>query len=131
MTTDMPTRRAADADPRDPQANVDDDSALRNLVVLRHGGGPAYLPESGQLGTGDERWEARWPADDEDGDFDDAALIPGEVNAVDDGDMATWSGQASIKGSSEAVRMVLLTFTSIGITSVPVLLCFRPRVELD
>lgn len=38
----------------------------------------------------------------------DGARMPGE--------MATWSGRPAIKGSSEAVRMVLLNFCTIGIT---------------
>lgn len=32
--------------------------------------------------------------------------------------MASWAGQPAIKGSSEGVRMVLLTFVTIGITYV-------------
>lgn len=32
--------------------------------------------------------------------------------------MSTWSGQPKVEGSSETVRMVLLTCVSIGITSV-------------
>jgi hypothetical protein len=39
----------------------------------------------------------------------------------DDGDtvkMSTWAGQPRVEGSSETVRMVLLTCVSIGITSV-------------
>lgn len=32
------------------------------------------------------------------------------------GEMSTWSGQPAVKGSSEAMRMVLLNFSSIGIT---------------
>lgn len=34
--------------------------------------------------------------------------------------MSTWSGQPRVEGSSETVRMVLLTCVSIGITSVHV-----------
>jgi solute carrier family 45 protein 1/2/4 len=34
--------------------------------------------------------------------------------------MASWSGQPSVWGSSEAMRMVLLTFSAIGITWVAV-----------
>lgn len=32
--------------------------------------------------------------------------------------MASWSGQPAVKGSSEAVRMVLLSFVTIGVTYV-------------
>jgi hypothetical protein len=31
-------------------------------------------------------------------------------------DMANWTGQPSVRGSTEAIRMVLLSFCSIGIT---------------
>lgn len=38
-------------------------------------------------------------------------------DGCDRGDMAaTWAGKASIRGGSETVRMMLLTFSSIGIT---------------
>ena len=33
-------------------------------------------------------------------------------------EMASWSGQPAIKGGSEMMRMVLLTFNAIGITYV-------------
>jgi solute carrier family 45 protein 1/2/4 len=32
--------------------------------------------------------------------------------------MASWSGQPAIRGNSEAVRMILLSFVTIGITCV-------------
>lgn len=32
-----------------------------------------------------------------------------------DEDMASWAGQASIKGSTETIRMILLTFSLIGL----------------
>lgn len=38
------------------------------------------------------------------------------VLALDPANMASWTGQPSIKGSTEAMRMVLLTFNAIGIT---------------
>jgi hypothetical protein len=34
--------------------------------------------------------------------------------------MASWAGQPSIKGSSETLRMILLTFSTIGFTYVKV-----------
>jgi hypothetical protein len=52
---------------------------------------------------------------DDDGDDDDDLTV---VPAEDSVGMATWSGIPSVKGSSEAMRMVLLTFTAIGITYV-------------
>lgn len=33
----------------------------------------------------------------------------------DDDDMALWAGQPSIKGSTESIRMALLTFSLIGL----------------
>ncbi|KAI5927823.1 major facilitator superfamily domain-containing protein [Camillea tinctor] len=41
-----------------------------------------------------------------------------EEDEIPKPDMSKWSGQSSIKGSSEAVRMALLTLTTIGITFV-------------
>lgn len=32
--------------------------------------------------------------------------------------MSSWSGQPSVKGSSEMIRMMLLTFSSVGMTFV-------------
>lgn len=40
---------------------------------------------------------------------------PGERNREEDEDMASWAGQPSIKGSSESMRMALLTMSLIGI----------------
>ena len=37
-------------------------------------------------------------------------------------EMATWSGQPSVKGSSESMRMALLTFSLVGLQLVPLLL---------
>lgn len=34
--------------------------------------------------------------------------------------MASWSGQPSVRGNSETTRMVLLTFSAIGVACVPV-----------
>jgi solute carrier family 45 protein 1/2/4 len=34
---------------------------------------------------------------------------------VEDEDMASWTGQPSIKGSTESMRMALLTFSLIGL----------------
>lgn len=39
--------------------------------------------------------------------------------------MSAWIGQPSVKGSSEMMRMVLLTFNSVGITSIHSALCHR------
>lgn len=50
--------------------------------------------------------------DDDSGDAEDDALVLDQ----DPAEMSSWSGQPSIRGSSEAVRMILLTFSTIGIT---------------
>ncbi|GKT48303.1 general alpha-glucoside permease [Colletotrichum spaethianum] len=54
--------------------------------------------------------------DDTDDDYDHAehdALVLEEDPAAG---MSSWAGQPSIRGSSEAMRMILLTFNTLGIT---------------
>ena len=84
------------------------------------------------------RGENRWSDENDSDDASDCEL-PSSVDTDDDdehddehderdsyihrvdGDpaaMASWIGQPSVKGRSEAMRMILLTFTSIGITFV-------------
>jgi hypothetical protein len=63
---------------------------------------------------------------DDDNEFDRESETKLEDDSEEDAlvldsdpiEMATWAGQPSIRGSSEAVRMILLTFASIGITYV-------------
>ncbi|GKT82948.1 sucrose transport protein [Colletotrichum tofieldiae] len=52
--------------------------------------------------------------DDEYDHAEDDALVLEEDPAAG---MSSWAGQPSIKGSSEAIRMILLTFNTLGITS--------------
>ncbi|GJC83825.1 general alpha-glucoside permease [Colletotrichum liriopes] len=51
--------------------------------------------------------------DDEYDHAEDDALVLEEDPAAG---MSSWAGQPSIKGSSEAIRMILLTFNTLGIT---------------
>jgi hypothetical protein len=47
---------------------------------------------------------------------EDESILENEVEvAVPDDDMAQWAGQPHIKGSTESVRMALLTFGLIGL----------------
>ncbi|WYZ34459.1 hypothetical protein EsH8_I_000735 [Colletotrichum jinshuiense] len=56
--------------------------------------------------------------DDGDDDHDDHDDDEGDALVLeqDPAGMSSWAGQPSIKGSSEAMRMVLLTFNTLGIT---------------
>lgn len=60
--------------------------------------------------------------DDSDNDDDDDDSDNAEDDALvleqDPAEMSSWSGQPSIRGSSEAMRMILLTFNTLGITYV-------------
>jgi len=94
----------------------------RNISQDRLGGSrrsSAEEPfENGHKDTGktasiadeEDDWDRGWGEDDDD-PADDAGILD-----EDPEDMAQWTGEASIKGSSEAVRMMLLTFNSIGLT---------------
>lgn len=79
------------------------------------GGGPQ---PNGLNGDAAHRTEKRISGgDDWDREWDDEELEDDELVLQEDpDDMAQWTGQASVKGSSEIMRMVLLTFSSIGIT---------------
>lgn len=87
------------------------------------------LPE-----TGGKRYGLRGLDDDDDGtgleawggerDGDDSIHRPDQevdVLAIERGsaEMSSWIGQPAIKGSSEAMRMVLLNFCAVGTTYVP------------
>jgi len=92
-----------------------------------------------QNGTTENKKEGRRPNvkddDDDDDDDDDASEQGGAgdegeresegdltvILAEDPVEMATWSGHPSVKGNSEAVRMILLCFAAIGITYVAAL----------
>jgi solute carrier family 45 protein 1/2/4 len=47
------------------------------------------------------------------GDEDEALVLED-----DPANMSSWTGQPSVKGSSEVMRMMLLTFSSVGMTYV-------------
>ncbi|KAF9879011.1 sucrose transporter [Colletotrichum karsti] len=51
-------------------------------------------------------------SDDDSDDAEDDALVLEQ----DPAEMSSWSGQPSIRGGSEAMRMILLTFNTLGIT---------------
>ncbi|KAF7562170.1 hypothetical protein G7046_g1969 [Stylonectria norvegica] len=72
------------------------------------GRGGAYdrVQRQGRAGSHDE------DLDGEDNDDDSER----DSSHGDPSGMARWAGQPSVRGSSEAVRMVLLTFVTIGIT---------------
>jgi hypothetical protein len=62
---------------------------------------------------------------DREEDEDDEALVLEE----DPAGMASWAGQSSVRGGSEMMRMILLSFTSIGITYVDARNVLRLRQE--
>ncbi len=59
----------------------------------------------------DDDWDVAW--DDQDAEADEPLVLDDDPE-----ELATWSGHASIKGDSDLVRMVLLTFNAIGMTCV-------------
>lgn len=68
--------------------------------------------EEGETWIEDRDWE------DEEGSHATANEDDILVLEEDPTDMSSWAGQPSVKGSSEVMRMVLLTFSSVGMTSV-------------
>lgn len=75
------------------------------------------LPFSGEEGprfpTDDENWRNR-------DDLNTAQATNDEDEAIflenDPAKMSSWTGQPSVKGSSETMRMMMLTFSSVGMT---------------
>ncbi|PNH42756.1 hypothetical protein VD0004_g4613 [Verticillium dahliae] len=63
-----------------------------------------------------DRHERDTAIDDDDDDDDEQPANHRSVLKQDFTEMSTWGGLPHIKGSSEAMRMVLLTFNAIGIT---------------
>ncbi|KAL9943486.1 hypothetical protein ACHAP6_009060 [Verticillium nonalfalfae] len=63
-----------------------------------------------------DRHERDTAIDDDDDDDDEQPANHRSVLKQDFTEMSTWAGLPHIKGSSEAMRMVLLTFNAIGIT---------------
>lgn len=53
--------------------------------------------------------------DKEDTDDEDEDIEAGELEDLDPEDMASWVGQPHIRGSSESVRMALLTLSLVGL----------------
>ncbi|KAK2754984.1 sucrose transport protein [Colletotrichum kahawae] len=95
-------------DDRSSPIQLDDLSKLRKPPQV-HREEPRRVP--GSRGV-DEREDS----DDDDDDDSDNAEDDALVLEQDPAEMSSWSGQPSIRGSSEAMRMVLLTFNTLGIT---------------
>jgi len=85
---------------RSPSPNAGNGDAVHNL---------------GKGASGDDDWDGEW---DEEGEEDEALVLEDDPE-----ELATWSGHASVKGSSEVVRMLLLNFNAIGMTCVAPLTC--------
>ncbi|KAH0423529.1 sucrose transporter [Colletotrichum camelliae] len=94
-------------DGRSSPIQLDDLSKLRKPPQV-HREEPRRVP--GSRGV-DEREDSDDDDDDSDNAEDDALVLE-----QDPAEMSSWSGQPSIRGSSEAMRMVLLTFNTLGIT---------------
>jgi len=62
----------------------------------------------------DNDWDGGWDDEDEEDDEDEALVLEDDPE-----ELATWSGHASVKGSSEIIRMLLLNFNAIGMTCAP------------
>lgn len=79
-------------------SNEDDaaDSSSSTFGTRGHDSDDEFEDEIKGIGSGDDD-------DDDDG------------RIVTSADMASWSGQPHVKGSSETMRMVLLTFSLIGL----------------
>jgi hypothetical protein len=54
-----------------------------------------------------------------DTDSDTGCEVNGREDREGGEDMASWAGQPAIKGSTESMRMILLTFSLIGLQCVP------------
>lgn len=60
------------------------------------------------------RQDENWPDTRHAPDDSVEALFLGD----DPANMSSWAGQPTVKGSSEVMRMILLTFSSVGMTCV-------------
>ncbi|KAJ0324388.1 hypothetical protein Brms1b_001153 [Colletotrichum noveboracense] len=96
-------------DDRSSPLQLDDLSKLRKPPQA-HREEPRRV--TGSRGVG-ERDDSDDDDDDSDNAEDDALVLE-----QDPAEMSSWSGQPSIRGSSEAMRMILLTFNTLGITYV-------------
>ncbi|KAF6818616.1 sucrose transport protein [Colletotrichum sojae] len=106
-----PSRSSSSVDDNDAtSANVLDDVSKLRKPPQAHREEPKGPP--GSRRNPDRPNEYDDDEDDDSGNAEDDALVLDQ----DPAEMSSWSGQPSIRGSSEAVRMVLLTFCTIGIT---------------
>lgn len=67
--------------------------------------------------SGADDWDRAWDQED-DGFEEQRHAFRNAAPTQDSENMSSWSGTPSIKGSTETVRMMLLTLNSIGITFV-------------
>ncbi|KAI8250007.1 General alpha-glucoside permease [Colletotrichum sp. SAR 10_98] len=93
-------------DDRSNPLQLDDLSKLRKPPQA-HREEPRRVPGARGVGERDDSDD-----DDDSDNAEDDAL----VSEQDPAEMSSWSGQPSIRGSSEAMRMILLTFNTLGIT---------------
>lgn len=68
--------------------------------------------EEDHISAEDEDWEA----DDDPGPTHTTDIDSDPFLDSDPANMSSWAGQPSVKGSSEVMRMMLLTFSSVGMT---------------
>lgn len=80
------------------------------------GAADSYSPNStGSRGHEAERRAEGGPIlEDEDTDTEESRFLDAEKI----GDMASWTGQPSVKGSTETMRMALLTLSAMGLQFV-------------
>jgi hypothetical protein len=77
-------------------------------------GSDSYLTNSSKYSRGDEAEDrAEQGSISEDGDTEESNFI--STSTTRRANMASWAGQPSIKGSTEGVRMALLTLTAMGL----------------
>lgn len=111
----IPARGAADQgdgqlasrDPREPRGRDGDDVEPRRRDI-----DDTQEPSTGRRDSGSHGLVREQPAADQDIDIDQ------DDDYQNPAEMASWTGQPSIRGTSETVRMILLTFNTIGITCV-------------
>jgi hypothetical protein len=114
------------SDPLNSGVARKDDDAVKDST--------AHSPRSSSDRADDETESQAWEPFDEDwaeptvhqqAASRDGALHPNDDNDDDDGwvrnpnnpaEMTKWAGQPSIRGSSDAMRMILLNFCTLGIT---------------
>ena len=77
-------------------------------------GAESFLVNSSKYSRGDEAEDrAERDSISEDGDTEESKFI--RASTANRENMASWAGQPSIKGSTESVRMALLTLTAMGL----------------